>query len=661
MLHKIPSRLRVLSAILLLLYLFVVGGSLIPCFTDVHATSQSNPSFYAPFLTPFRYTTKNTSGTLTDEEVAELSSLVSHIPQTAYDAFLMDNPLPFLWIDLTASPTSIKYSVNRTGTEIVYTLLGLTHTVVPLDAYTAPAGMTQQIQERIASFTPSGTTMYEKVKSIHDYICRLASYSYDGSFIHSAYGALIERKAVCEGYAEAFKLLCDANGIDCLLISGVADNGTATENHLWNYVRMDDGKWYAVDATWNDGTVIQDRYFLIGSDTVVIRHSANDSEITFSGNHLPDGDINNAGIKSFSYPPLSHDAYLVNNPSGKASAYYEYGEATRYFYNQLDVEQQNFYYYLTQLTPPIGPGPTPTPAATDDLVETETDTTIPPITDPIVTDPITTNPIVTDPIVTDPIVTDPIVTDPIVTDPIVTDPIVTDPIVTDPIVTDPIVTDPIVTDPIVTDPIVTDPIVTDPIVTDPIVTDPIVTDPIVTDPIVTDPIVTDPIVTDPIVTDPIVTDPIVTDPIVTDPIATDPIVTDPIATDPIVTDPIVTNPIVTEPIVTDPVVTEPATTETTTTPITDPVITDTTVTNPITQHPGTTETPSTSPATTDSESKPAITLPPLSSTSPTPSPNNARDTLVYVLRVIVIVLALIALFLVVILTFLKISRSDKSV
>ena len=37
---------------------------------------------------------------------------------------------------------------------------------------------------------------------------------------------------------------------------------------MWNYVQMDDGNWYLVDATWDDvGTPPSSRYLLVGRST----------------------------------------------------------------------------------------------------------------------------------------------------------------------------------------------------------------------------------------------------------------------------------------------------------------------------------------------------------------------------------------------------------
>jgi len=69
---------------------------------------------------------------------------------------------------------------------------------------------------------------------------------------HSAYSAIIpgdEFEPVCEGYAGAFKVLCDEFGVPCICVCG---GMTSLSNHMWNYVQLENGKWYLVDATTGD-------------------------------------------------------------------------------------------------------------------------------------------------------------------------------------------------------------------------------------------------------------------------------------------------------------------------------------------------------------------------------------------------------------------------
>ncbi len=115
---------------------------------------------------------------------------------------------------------------------------------------------------------------YDKILQIHDYL--ITHTVYDESAAHSgkglwstAYGCLIEGKAVCQGYAQAFQILLNRLGIECGICSGNADG----EAHAWNYVKLHD-QYYWVDVTWNDPVSetslsadwIHHNYFLINDE-----------------------------------------------------------------------------------------------------------------------------------------------------------------------------------------------------------------------------------------------------------------------------------------------------------------------------------------------------------------------------------------------------------
>lgn len=84
-------------------------------------------------------------------------------------------------------------------------------------------------------------------------------YSYARKNRYNAYGALVEGKAVCMGYATAFKAAMDRLGIS----NGYRLNRDGS--HIWNTVRIG-GKTLNVDVTWND-TTRSNRYLLTKSHT----------------------------------------------------------------------------------------------------------------------------------------------------------------------------------------------------------------------------------------------------------------------------------------------------------------------------------------------------------------------------------------------------------
>ncbi len=107
---------------------------------------------------------------------------------------------------------------------------------------------------------------YQKVLKIHDALIADIEYSADTSIptAHSIAGAMTSSKsAVCEGYAKVMQVMMNQYGIMNIYITGTAGGG----GHAWNMVRMNQGQYYWLDATWDDQLyeAAQHRYFLVGS------------------------------------------------------------------------------------------------------------------------------------------------------------------------------------------------------------------------------------------------------------------------------------------------------------------------------------------------------------------------------------------------------------
>ncbi len=135
------------------------------------------------------------------------------------------------------------------------------------------------VEDVISSLHFTGDTV-EKIKSIHDYVAETLTYNYEefeeeqetgikNWDIRSLYRALVgDHNVVCEGYAKAFKALCEHNGIPCLLIGGDATTGQGWGGHMWNIVYVGNA-WYTVDVTWDDKkSGISHTYLLAGQNTV---------------------------------------------------------------------------------------------------------------------------------------------------------------------------------------------------------------------------------------------------------------------------------------------------------------------------------------------------------------------------------------------------------
>lgn len=99
----------------------------------------------------------------------------------------------------------------------------------------------------------TGMSEYEKELYVHDYLVSTCEYNDSQSDTKTTiYGALVSKRANCEGYARSTQFLLGNMGIGCRVIIGDAANAQgATEGHMWNIVTIDN-KEYNLDVTWDD-------------------------------------------------------------------------------------------------------------------------------------------------------------------------------------------------------------------------------------------------------------------------------------------------------------------------------------------------------------------------------------------------------------------------
>ena len=151
---------------------------------------------------------------------------------------------------------SYSFSYSEKGREYEYDI-----TYKPNEKYSNTIWYTTAAQEKWLSDYINGTmrpqlaldtkTTYQKVEAIYDWITEKVRYDYShlnsSSYLlqFTAYAAVRNRTAVCQGYANLLYRLANDAGIDCRIITG--------GNHAWNIIQMNDGKYYCMDATWDEG------------------------------------------------------------------------------------------------------------------------------------------------------------------------------------------------------------------------------------------------------------------------------------------------------------------------------------------------------------------------------------------------------------------------
>ena len=179
---------------------------------------------------------------------------------------------------------SYSASYRASGTGYQYSLTYTPNPKVASTIWYTTAAQEQQLDGYIrGTILPQlaldGKTAYQKVQAIYGWITKNVSYDhdnlYDNSYLlkYTAYAAAVNRTAVCQGYANLFYRLANDAGLDCRIITGMANGGSGAEAHAWNIVRMEDGKYYCMDATWDAGRSSY-RYFLKGLDAFRTDHTA---------------------------------------------------------------------------------------------------------------------------------------------------------------------------------------------------------------------------------------------------------------------------------------------------------------------------------------------------------------------------------------------------
>ncbi len=198
--------------------------------------------------------------------------------KTLYNAFVCDNP-HFFYLN-----NAYGLEGYEQGGVAKYNKLVLTYT---MDAETRNTA-----KERLANATE--TILRDKPQTQDDFVTELylhdqlisgctydkaaASTGFaDAPNAYSAYGALVEGKAVCEGYAKAMQLLLKQCNISSTLIFG--ESIKSGEQHMWNLVTIN-GKDYHLDATWNDSDdQPRHNYFNVTTKQISTSHRIADGQL----------------------------------------------------------------------------------------------------------------------------------------------------------------------------------------------------------------------------------------------------------------------------------------------------------------------------------------------------------------------------------------------
>ncbi len=292
----------------------------------------------------FTYTTSARDAAVekTREHALELLGVVMDYGTAAVDAFLLDHPEVFWFNGLgqyfTSYGCTYTYDPDTlTGTaeytiRFYFSAKSSSYDIrdskyQDVDTLTAAIDQRDADADAILAGCPMDAPVDEQLRYLNNTLTQTNAYNSGTTYgdgnrdpwacVSALDGRWGDQGPVCEGYAKAFKLLCDKLEIPCVLVTGDAKSsasGTAG-GHMWNYVQVSDS-WYAVDVTWNDPVVYgvsndtplsgyeYEHWFLLGSDTVV------NTDLTFIQSHPIDNVVSIGGFAFDNMPTISTQAYV---------------------------------------------------------------------------------------------------------------------------------------------------------------------------------------------------------------------------------------------------------------------------------------------------------------------------------------------------------------
>lgn len=81
-------------------------------------------------------------------------------------------------------------------------------------------------------------------------------------YAHNAWGMLVKRKGMCQGYSDAFLLLCHMTGVEAAAVTGSISQSIP---HIWNAVCLE-GSWYYMDVTNNTRNTGEKPYLYLAGE-----------------------------------------------------------------------------------------------------------------------------------------------------------------------------------------------------------------------------------------------------------------------------------------------------------------------------------------------------------------------------------------------------------
>ena len=227
-------------------------------------------------------------------------------------------------ITVDVSIVDSKKSINRACTAFIYdnpvarnrwssyypdVVLENNQYVVSMESWECWSGYLQeyviQSVDIISDNIDASADRYTRVRYIFDYLENNSEYdpcyplytTVTHNMDQTMSGVLYGKVGVCAGYADTFKALCDALGVPCIQVGNAA--------HAWNFVQMENGKWYSIDASISIGSFYDNGTDL--SEFLLMGYKS--TEYINNANYVTDLYLGNKQDELFVFPELQAELY----------------------------------------------------------------------------------------------------------------------------------------------------------------------------------------------------------------------------------------------------------------------------------------------------------------------------------------------------------------
>ena len=148
-----------------------LSGNSLVVYEQLSTLDSHTKSLSISLKVPVTFTTETVSPTA--EEMEPVYDNIKRFTQMAIDAYSRDYPENY-WLDIDNSIYNFKYSGKSVSGKYSWTIDTLTYTPAIKSIYASSiSGYDYQLNKALKDFPVSGSTTYEKVKSIYTQICKI--------------------------------------------------------------------------------------------------------------------------------------------------------------------------------------------------------------------------------------------------------------------------------------------------------------------------------------------------------------------------------------------------------------------------------------------------------------------------------------------------------